>query len=173
MAVYPAPGAEAACLILQDGHGFDVTMALLCAWAGRFGVRLSKETLRRADRAVAPFRETAIEPLRALRRRLKKDAGGIGSAESEPVRALVKQAEMAAEVAVIDRLWLMMDRLPNADIHDVDGRGADRSGLVRENLLRYAALLGHAPGNLPRDALETLIRAAVKTPLPPVPGSEA
>lgn len=166
LAVYPAPGAEEACLVLQDGYGFDVTMALLCAWVGRFGVRLPTETLRRADRAIGPFRETAVMPLRDLRRRLKDDVGGIGPADSAPVRDLVKQAELAAEYVVIDRLCLMMDRLPGTDARD-----ADRAGLIRGNLLRYGAMLGHEAASLPRETLECLVSAATETPIPPPEGA--
>lgn len=154
--LYKVPQVEQACLELQDTHGLDVNLLLLCCWVGRHGVRLPKDTLRKADQAVAPWRETAIEPMRALRRRLKASVGGIGAETAAALRDKIKDAELDAEFIEQDHLVTLMDHLPGTD-----GRRADRAGLVRGNLIRYAGLRKVAPENVPRESFEILVAAAV------------
>lgn len=154
--VYKTPQVEQVCLDLQDTHGLDVNLLLLCCWVGRHGVRLPTDTLRRAEQAVAPWRETAIEPLRDLRRRLKASVGGIGAETAAALREKIKSAELDAEFLEQDHLVTLMDHLPGTD-----GRRADRAGLVRGNLIRYAGLKGIAAQDVPRQAFETLVTAAV------------
>ncbi|WP_420418684.1 TIGR02444 family protein [Pacificispira sp.] len=156
LTAYSAPQVEGVCLALQESHGLDVNLLLLCCWVGRHGVRLPTDTLRRADQAVAPWRETAIGPLRALRRRLKASVGGIGAETAADLRRKIKEAELDAEFIEQDHLMTLMDHLPGTD-----GRAADRAGLVRGNLIRYASMAGIAAGDMPRDAFEILVAATV------------
>jgi uncharacterized protein (TIGR02444 family) len=158
LALYGAPGVEPVCLAFQDDLALDVNMVLLCCWVGRFGVRLPEDTLRRADQVVRPWRETVIEPLRGLRRRMKTDIGGIGPDRADPARQTVKRAELQAEFTLQDHLLTVLDHLPGGD-----GRAADRAGIIRGNLIRYAGLSGVAPAQLREAGAETLIAAAVET----------
>ena len=154
LAVYP--DAEPAILRLQDCYGFDANLVLLCAWAGRFGVYLPDDSLRQMVNAVRPVQKNLIDPLRRLRRNLKANMAGLTSETIAPVRALVKQAELVAEFMVIDSLYQKLHQLPG-----VDARQAERAGLIRGNLLRYASLLGYAPDTLPRRDLESLITQTI------------
>jgi len=71
LALYRQPEVEAACLELQQRHGLDVNLVLLCCWQGSRGGALDPATLRRAKAAVASWQAEVVRPLRALRRRLK------------------------------------------------------------------------------------------------------
>lgn len=68
MAVYPRPGVEKACLDLQDRLGADVNLLLFCCWLGR---EIEEGQLEKILAEVGPWQRDVVEPLRAVRRRLK------------------------------------------------------------------------------------------------------
>ena len=88
--------AGEACLALQDGYGVDVPLLLFAAWIGEVrGVALDADRVAEADGWIRYWRRDVVQPLRAVRRRLK-DAG------AEPLRQMVKTAELESErVALI------------------------------------------------------------------------
>jgi uncharacterized protein (TIGR02444 family) len=65
LAFYAQPGVMPACLALQDRHGVDVNLALLCCWVGE---PLDAAALAEADALVAEWRTQVVQPLRAVRR---------------------------------------------------------------------------------------------------------
>lgn len=159
LALYGSEGTAEACLALQDRFGADVNLVLWCCWLGRHGVKISDDTLAKADTAVSPWRETAVQPLRDLRRRLKVDIGGIGPPASAAFRESVKAAEIEAELLELDHLELLA-----AHLYGTDARAADRVGVVRGNMLRYLAYLGVSGDNVPREHVERLALAAIDRP---------
>ncbi|MCW2236253.1 TIGR02444 family protein [Azospirillum canadense] len=105
LAVYARPGVPAACLDLQDRRGLDVNVLLLAAWAGlACGVRLSADELARIDATIAPWRAEVIQPLRAVRRRVK--------GEDQALYERLKAAELAAERIQQDRLFAASGLVP-------------------------------------------------------------
>jgi uncharacterized protein (TIGR02444 family) len=93
LALYARPGVAEACLHLQDAHGLDVNLLLLCCWLARRGCRLSAADLAAAEARAAPLRTRVLEPLRAARRALKTMPGSGAAA----LYAQLKQVELAAE----------------------------------------------------------------------------
>ena len=91
--LYARPGVAEACLRLQDAHGLDVNLLLLCCWLARRGCRLSAADLAAAEAHAAPFRARILDPLRATRRALKT----MPIAGAAALYAQVKQVEIAAE----------------------------------------------------------------------------
>jgi uncharacterized protein (TIGR02444 family) len=82
------------CLDLQDRHGLDVNLVLLCCWLGWSGRgRLSAADLAAAEAAVATWRRTVVEPLRAVRRALKT----MPVAGAPPLRQEIQRLELVAE----------------------------------------------------------------------------
>jgi uncharacterized protein (TIGR02444 family) len=93
--LYASEGVAPACIHLQDAHGVDVNVLLVALHAGlRNGRAVAAEEIRLLDEAVREAREIMVVPLRSIRRLLKVEPFGPGS---EPVRASVKKAELAAE----------------------------------------------------------------------------
>jgi uncharacterized protein (TIGR02444 family) len=82
VALYARAGVEAACGELQQRHGIDVNLVLLCLWLGERGTALDGEMLARLCHAAARWQVEVVRPLRALRRRLK---GRIGDREPNSV----------------------------------------------------------------------------------------
>ena len=103
LAVYGRPGVAEACLALQDRHGLDVNLLLLCCWVGAQGRVLDSVEAARLMAAVADWQRRVTRPLRQVRRRLKAmagaDAGRLGA-----LRQGVKDCELAAERIAQDLL---------------------------------------------------------------------
>jgi len=72
VALYGRAGVEAACLELQQRHGIDVNLVLLCLWLGERGTALDGEMLARLCHAAGRWQGEVVRPLRAVRQRLKE-----------------------------------------------------------------------------------------------------
>jgi uncharacterized protein (TIGR02444 family) len=159
VAAYARPEVREACLALQDRHGADVNLLLLCAWRAAVGApALGTEDLAACAAAVEPWRRGAVERLRGVRRRLE-------AAAVPALRAEVLAAELDAEYveqALLMRALQLRGRL-DALRHGVRGRRGGAAGgrdeVAMRSLLAYCALLGVAPegGTLAR--LRTIARA--------------
>src|SRR5690606_37013156 len=93
LAVYDQPGVAAACLGLQERHRLDVNILLYCCWAGVRGQTLAAAQLRALRAASRSWSEEIVQPLRAVRRRLKSERG---DGEQE-LRARILELELEAE----------------------------------------------------------------------------
>lgn len=140
--LYGAPGVATACLELQDASGVDVPLLLLAAWLSRRSVRLTPGDVARLDSRVAEWRREVVQPLRALRRRLRAGPPPAPGAGAEAVRDAVKAAELEAE-----RMELRV--LEEAGLALAGTAAADRPELARANL---AAVVRHFRGSEPDEA---------------------
>lgn len=96
--VYSQPGVSAACLELQEGLFLNVNVLLLSLYAAAVhGRAIEISEIARAHDVVAPWSAAVVEPLRALRRRLKIQTFQGLSAESARLRERVKAIELDAE----------------------------------------------------------------------------
>jgi uncharacterized protein (TIGR02444 family) len=101
LAFYEVPGVARALIALQDRDGFDVNLILFALWLGLSGYGPRDCTaLAAADRAVRAIRTEVVEPLRALRRKLRHDP----DVDVQRLRDGVKALELAAEQLVQSRL---------------------------------------------------------------------
>jgi uncharacterized protein (TIGR02444 family) len=158
--LYAQPGIADACLRLQDEADVDVMMFLMTIFAAvRHRVLLTPAEIRELDEVCRPWREQIVQPLRALRTRLKAGPLPAPSSATEPFRSTIKAAELAAE-----RLQnqLLAERLPL--------RAPDRDPLAREDLrsvLRsmVSLALEKRPGKQLSDlqsSIDTIVDAAME-----------
>ena len=122
--IYAQPGIADVCLRLQDEAGVDVMMFLMTGFAAvRHCVLLTPAEIRELDEVCRPWREQIVQPLRALRMRLKTGPLPAPNTATEPFRSTIKAAELAAE-----RLQnqLLAERLPL--------RSPERDTLASEDL---------------------------------------
>ncbi|EKE72451.1 TIGR02444 family protein [Oceanibaculum indicum] len=91
---YGRPGVAEACLALQDSHGLDVNLLLYCCWRGD---TLSAAQIKAAIDLTAPWRAEIVQPLRALRRRLKPGFPPFPDAGVQDLRKRIADAELEAE----------------------------------------------------------------------------
>lgn len=97
--VYARPEVSETCLDLQDSHGFDVNLLLLCLWLAeeRSGA-LDRAAVQALSAALAPWSEAATIALRRIRRRLKTfTAPYLSHEDAMRCRELIQQAELEAE----------------------------------------------------------------------------
>src|SRR5258707_404043 len=102
--VYGKPGVAEACIALQDGLGLDVNLLLYCCWHGRAHRKLDEAGLRRAMAAVEGWQREVVQPLRAVRRRLKPGVPPITARECLALRRKVTDLEIESER--VAQTWL-------------------------------------------------------------------
>ena len=150
-AFYARPGVSEALVALQDRAGWDVNLMLYALWLGVCqGGRLTKEGLAIAEQVAQPIRTDIVEPLRALRRKLRADP----AADVQSLRDGIKKLELDAEKAIQVRLG-RIQRSARTGVGP-----AARSAAARANLARY---LGPDMARSPEaaaigEALEAFIR---------------
>jgi uncharacterized protein (TIGR02444 family) len=96
--IYARPGVADACLRLQNEAGVDVMMLLMTVFAAlRHRVLLTPSEIRELEEVCRPWREQIVQPLRAIRGRLKTGPLPAPDSTTEPFRSTIKAAELAAE----------------------------------------------------------------------------
>jgi uncharacterized protein (TIGR02444 family) len=109
---YAHPGVAEALLALQDNAGRDVDLILFALWLGFCGRgRLDLDAAQSAREAVRTLTAGVIEPLRALRRRLKSDP----EPDIQRLRERIKTIELEAERAALYRLAVLAGPAATAD----------------------------------------------------------
>ena len=137
---YALDGVAPACLALQDEGGADVNVLLLLLYLAEERLLMTAADTGRLDATIAVWREEAVKPLRALRRRLKMGIGGIPPAAAESFRNQIKKVELEAErleQAFLEREAASL-RLAQAQT---------REAAAEANLSAYGAFLGGLPDN--------------------------
>jgi uncharacterized protein (TIGR02444 family) len=132
LAVYDAPGVAAECLALQDARGVDVNVLLFCAWLGSMKKTLTADDLTAIEARVRPWREAAVQPLRAARRGMKAWSDADIAALRKDVAALELRAEQIEQAMLFS-------------IAPETAATATADEAIRRNI---ALLLGH--GSAPR-----------------------
>ncbi len=157
LAVYGRPGVSEACLALQDRHGLDVNLLLLCCWAGSQGQLLDKADMARLIASVGDWQRSVVGPLRRVRRRLKHLPDG-GSGPLGALRKAVKSCEFDAE------------RIEQRMLHDVlapppskTPPAAGRAGCAAANLAVYLEMAGAPIESGDEADLKALLRGAFGT----------
>ncbi|MCJ9754537.1 TIGR02444 family protein [Neorhizobium sp. BETTINA12A] len=124
--LYGAPGVGEACLLLQDESGVDVPVLLFSAWLAKNSVALSPTEVARIDGLVADWRNEVVEPLRALRRRLKSGPHPAPTKETETLRNGVKGVELSSEM-----IELAVLEAEGRALMAADGSTGDAAGNLR------------------------------------------
>ncbi len=149
LTVYQKPGVSDACLLLQDRYGCNVTLLLFAAWAGaEQGVVLTADEMAAAVGTVGAWHGEVVEPLRAVRRRLKHGPAPAPDKATGKLRARLQAIEIEAERIELETLaGFLPDR-------------GDGSGVVAitANLALAAPLAGDAESS---ESLRTIANAAL------------
>ena len=161
LALYGRPGVDGACLSLQERHGLDVNVLLLCVWTGHEGIRLSRDDIAGLAQRVGDWQAQVVQPLRAVRRWLKMQE----SAPAEPAERLrsgVKEQELAAEQ--------LQQAILYAPLSDGTLGQAATAGprLAMGNLSAYFAWLSREPGVADAADLAQVLTAAFDQTLRPL-----
>jgi len=153
--VYARSGVEQACLGLQAACGADVNLLLFCCWMGTRRRPLGRGFLRRVIAATSGWQSEVVQPLRGVRRALKKADAGLPRAWRAHLRAHVSTLELDAEYVEQLRLARLAAQAPRPV------KGASARETVEANLERYLGLLGSQVGAVSRRRAQTLCAASV------------
>lgn len=154
LAVYSRPGVAEACLALQDRHGLDVNLMLLCCWAGSHGRRLDASDVARLMGAVGEWQRAVIGPLRGVRRRLKRSEG-VDSERLGALRQAVKDCELDAE-----RIEQIMLRDALAPPPEKALPATGQAACAAANLTGYLEVAGVSTDAADRASLEAILCGA-------------
>ncbi len=138
LAIYERPGVPEATLALQDLHGQNTSYLL---WAVHARTT-DPDLLARAAATARTWEQTALGPLRSVRRALKPSQPPVPDAARAQLRDAVKRLELAAEKLLMETLDGLAQELGNASIFEA---------------LQAATLVWGAPA--PDDALAGLATA--------------
>ena len=150
--VYTTEGVAPACLALQDEDGIDVNVLLFSAWAGaERGLALERQELQRLVREVAPWQHEVVQPLRAVRRRLKEGPPPTPDERTAALRKRIQEVEIEAERIELLRLAEL------AGSGAAAGEPDARLAAAARNTPTYHPLAGAQAA--PEASLATLLRA--------------
>jgi uncharacterized protein (TIGR02444 family) len=109
LAVYRGAGVQEECLDVQERHGVDVNLLMLCAYAGAVeGAELSAAEVADALDATGAWHANVVRTVRQVRRTLKPwGVAGQGdfSQAVEALRVKVKGVELEAEQIEQAMMW--------------------------------------------------------------------
>ncbi len=94
---YAEPGVAPACIELQDKAGVDVNVLFFLLWNATQGRALNAAEVEEVERAVGPWREMAVVPIRNVRRALKQPPPALAPEAAEALRTRIKAVELEAE----------------------------------------------------------------------------
>jgi uncharacterized protein (TIGR02444 family) len=133
--LYRQPGVADACIALQEEAGVDVNVMLFLLWQASERRALSAAEVADLEARVGPWRETAVVPLRAVRRALKTPSALVTGGTAEAFRNRIKAVELEAERLQQEAMFALAPSLLSA----TDAAPADAA---RTNLDAYQAALG-------------------------------
>ncbi len=94
---YRQPGVADACIALQEEAGVDVNLLLFLLWLASERRQLSAAEVAALESRIAAWRDTAVIPLRNLRRALKAPPPLVAAGSAEAFRIRIKAVELEAE----------------------------------------------------------------------------
>jgi uncharacterized protein (TIGR02444 family) len=152
LTVYACDDVPAATLLVQDRCEVDVNVLLLAAYVGAArGCAFSADDLSAAHGRVGAWRREVVEPLRAVRRRLKAGPPPAPSPTTAALRDRVKELELDAELLELDELTTFAT---DRDFGDAEGDAEGRAAAA------MAVVVGGDPDIEVREAISTIAAAA-------------
>src|SRR5436853_5483656 len=88
--LYRAPGVGDACIALQEQAGVDVNLLLFLLWQATQRRALTAADIKALDETIGGWRDTAVIPLRNLRRALKSAPGLVAPNTAEAFPTPIK-----------------------------------------------------------------------------------
>jgi uncharacterized protein (TIGR02444 family) len=153
--LYRREGVEGACLDLQERHGLDVNLVLLCCWLATRGVEVERDWLARVGAIVDRWQAEVVRPLRGVRDRLRSELAKAPPG-SIPERWPELSAGLRRRVLALEIDGERLEQLLLAELAaDLVATTAPGIGVASRNLCRYRPF-----ARPDREALRTLLGAA-------------
>jgi uncharacterized protein (TIGR02444 family) len=151
--LYRAPGVADACIALQEGAGVDVNLLLFLLWQATQRRALTDADVAALEQQIGGWRDTAVIPLRNLRRALKSPPGLVAAGTAEAFRTRIKAVELEAERLQQEAMYELAAGSPL-------GRDATSPAeAARRNVAAYASMRSV---DFPGAAVDTILAALAK-----------
>jgi uncharacterized protein (TIGR02444 family) len=147
---YAIPGVAPACIALQDLAGVDVNLLFFLLWNATLGRTLNEAEVKELDHMVGVWRNTAVVPLREIRRALKSSQSILAPDVVTVFRNRIKADELEAERLQQEAMYALSDRFGKSTLAPV--------AAARASIAAYQKILSP----LPPEALEVALAAFAK-----------
>ena len=151
--LYRAPGVGDACIALQEEASVDVNLLLFLLWQSTQRRVLTAADVMSLDETIGGWRDTAVIPLRNVRRALKSAPGLVDPNTAEAFRTRIKAVELEAERLQQEAMYALAATMP---------AGRDSTSSVeaaRSNVAAYETMRAVA---FPKAAVDTVLTAFAK-----------
>src|SRR5436190_18631940 len=109
---YRQPKVADACIALQEEAGVDVNLLLFLLWQATQRRALTAADVKALDETIGGWRDTAVIPLRNLRRALKSSPGLVAPNTAESFRTRIKAVELEAERLQQEAMYALAATMP-------------------------------------------------------------
>jgi len=150
---YAAPGVAPACITLQDEAGVDVNLLFFLLWNATVGRTLTESEVKDLDSMIGAWRNTAVIPLRQIRRALKTPPAMLTPDVAETFRNRIKAVELEAERLQQEAMYAL------AQSGRFRGSAPTPVEAARANVAAYQAVLR----SFPPQPLEVVLAAFAKS----------
>jgi uncharacterized protein (TIGR02444 family) len=149
---YAVPGVAEACITLQDQAKVDVNILFYLLWNASQGRAFNAADVTEIERAVGPWREIAVAPIRNVRRALKSPPPVMEPAAAEGLRTRIKAVELEAERLQQEALYGL------AQSSRLGRPSPSKAGAARDSISSYQGVIGP----FPPEPLDTVLSAFAK-----------
>src|SRR5215813_4882476 len=155
--LYRAPGVGYACIALQEEAGVDVNLLLFLLWQATQRRVLTAADVKALDKTIGGWRDTAVIPLRNVRRALKSAPGLVDPNTAEAFRTRIKAVELEAERLQQEAMYALAATIPPAGALGRDATSSVEA--ARSNVAAYETVRAVA---FPKAAVDTVLTAFAK-----------
>ena len=148
---YRMPEVAENCIALQDQAGVDVNLLMFLLWNATQRRQASKADVENLERRIGEWRNTAVIPLREIRRRLKTPPAVMDPGTAEVFRNRIKAAELEAERLQQETMYGLAQSFGTPASSPADA--------ARVSVASYQAI---CPKSFPSAAVDRLLAAFAK-----------
>jgi uncharacterized protein (TIGR02444 family) len=147
---YRQPGVADACIALQEESGVDVNLLMFLLWNATRRRKFLPDHVDWIESKIGPWRESAVIPLRAVRRALKVPTLLVPGTAAEAFRTRIKAIELEAERLQQEAMFDLEPHMPPGE------EVSSSADAARANIAGYATML---EVHFPQSAVDTILTA--------------
>ena len=147
---YRQPGVADACIALQEESGVDVNLLMFLLWNATRRRKFLPDHVDWIESKICPWRESAVIPLRHVRRALKVPTLLVPAPAAEAFRTRIKAVELEAERLQQEAMFDLEPHMPTGE------EVSSSTDAARANIAAYATMLEL---QFPQSAVDTILTA--------------
>jgi uncharacterized protein (TIGR02444 family) len=133
--LYRQPGVAEACITLQEDSGVDVNLLMFLLWHAAQRRQFTPSEVDWIESKICAWRESAVVPLRSVRRALKVPTLLVPAATAEAFRTRVKAIELEAERLQQEAMYALEPHVPPGE------EAPSSADAARANIAAYETML--------------------------------